>query len=132
MKAESRRVYKRGVFCSEDAIGSVDMAEDMKLGAYPRHRVQLLPTPFVQTGDGCSIEDAEGRPTANQNIDVLGNPSIQPFAILGGLSPKAPPYKGVTGEPHIRNPSISVPSLIRTSALSNMKRVDESASRKNS
>jgi hypothetical protein len=40
MKAQPRGVYKRRVFCSEDAIGSVDMTEDMKLWLYPQHGVQ--------------------------------------------------------------------------------------------
>jgi len=45
-------------------------------------------TPFVQTGNGCSIEDAEGWTMANQNINLLRNLAIQPFAILCGTQAK--------------------------------------------
>lgn len=40
MKAKPRGVYERRVFCSEDAIGSVDMTENVKLRAYQLNRVQ--------------------------------------------------------------------------------------------
>ena len=63
---------------------------------------------------------------------LWGSDRIAFLRFFAELRPNAPPYKGVTGEPHIRNPSISVPSLIRTTALSSIKRSDGSASRKNS
>jgi hypothetical protein len=72
MKAEPRGVYKRCVLSLEDAIGSMDMTENVQLRADPHHRVQQFATPFVQTGNGRSIEDAEGWPMGNQNIDVMG------------------------------------------------------------
>ena len=48
------------------------MTEDVQFRAYPHHRVRQLATPFVQTGNGRSIEDAERRPMANQDVDVPG------------------------------------------------------------
>jgi hypothetical protein len=44
--------------------------------------------------------------------------------------PNAALASGVTGEPQICNPSISIPSLINTVALLSNERLDESLSRK--
>ena len=56
--------------------------EDMQLRAYPHHRIQKLLTACVQTGNRISIEDAEGRPMADQDVGVPGNLSVKPFPVL--------------------------------------------------
>jgi len=71
----------------------------------PASRRPIARDTFVQTGNGCSIEDAVRRPVADQDVDVLGNLSVKPFPILCRTHSKcATVNMGVTGEPHTRNP----------------------------
>ena len=73
-----------------------------------------------------------GGPCVIKTSTSLGILAYNLARSVGELSPKAPPYSGVTGEPQILTPLISINSSMRMVALEINLRREGSASRKNS